>query len=130
MQIFYSKANSFSNQWKMLFVLVILPFIVIKSKGAASSRRSLEKTKDESNQLLPKNEVNHIDNVSKQTDNIKLSNSYWIIDDNQYNLASFGQCKGEWPSSHPLPLPLWSNNTKDPLIFQNVNSFLVFCFCF
>lgn len=59
--------------------------------------------------------------LSEQLKNFRLSK--WTIDDDHYNVNAFGQCEGAWPIAHPLPLPLWSNAKKDPMVIENVNSF-------
>lgn len=42
------------------------------------------------------------------------------IDADTYNLDAFDQCEGAWPIGHPLPLPMWSNVTKSPLIVEKM----------
>lgn len=50
----------------------------------------------------------------------------WTIDDDTYNLDAFDQCEGAWTIGHPLPLPLWSNVSKTPLIVDKVSVFVLF----
>lgn len=45
--------------------------------------------------------------------------SKWVTADN-YKLDAFDQVEGAWPIGHPLPLPKWSNKTKEPLIIEKV----------
>lgn len=47
-------------------------------------------------------------------------NNAKTIDADTYNLAAFDQCDGAWPIGHPLPLPMWSNESKAPLIVDKV----------
>lgn len=51
-----------------------------------------------------------------------LFTTKWTIDEDTYNLDAFDQCDGAWPIAHPLPLPLWSNIIKKPLVVENVSS--------
>lgn len=75
-----------------------------------------------------------IDVVSDQTDDMVtaddlanqlqfLLKTKWTIDEDKYNSDAFDQCEGAWPISHPLPLPLWSNDIKKPFIVENVRKF-------
>lgn len=53
------------------------------------------------------------------------------IDADTYNLLAFDQCDGAWPIGHPLPLPMWSNVSKAPLIVDKVSDLLgMFFFSF
>lgn len=47
------------------------------------------------------------------------------IDADTYNLDAFDQCEGAWPIGHPLPLPMWSNQSKAPLIVDKVGPYLL-----
>lgn len=50
-----------------------------------------------------------------------LLKTKWTLDKDTYNSDAFDQCEGAWPIDHPLPLPLWSNNIKQPYIVENVS---------
>lgn len=67
------------------------------------------------------NEPCQLTRLCEQLNSCRLSK--WTIDDDHYNVNAFGQCEGAWPIAHPLPLPLWSNAKKDPMVIENVNSF-------
>lgn len=67
------------------------------------------------------NEPGQLTCLNEQLKSCRLSK--WTIDDDHYNVNAFGQCEGAWPIAHPLPLPLWSNAKKDPMVIENVNLF-------
>ena len=52
--------------------------------------------------------------------NVTYDEHKWIIDDDSYNIAKFDQTEGAWPIHAPLPLPKWSNRSKDPYVFEKV----------
>lgn len=57
----------------------------------------------------------------------RLLRPKWVVDDDTYNLDAFDQCEGLWPLEKPLPLPMWSDDTKKPFVVENV-SFTFFHF--
>lgn len=73
--------------------------------------------------------IEFLDKLNDATDQLQYSmKNKWIIDDDTYNLEAFDQCKGAWPMAHPLPLPLWSNSTKEELVVESVIFHIFFCF--
>lgn len=91
-------------------------------------------------QLLPANRC-RVDVVGAQTDMVTaddLANQLqflklktkWTIDEDKYNSDAFDQCEGAWPIAHPLPLPLWSNSTKEPFVVENVSVILHIIYLF
>jgi hypothetical protein len=50
-----------------------------------------------------------------------LNSRKWITADG-YNLKTFNQTEGRWSVEHPLPLPTWTKNSKQPFIIENVSN--------
>lgn len=90
------------NHWESRFIFVVLTIILFDGTFGVPNKS---------------------DPLNDQLSDLKSKPSKWIIDNDQYNLTSFDQRKGNWPPSHPLPLPLWSNESKKPFIFRNVSLF-------
>lgn len=54
--------------------------------------------------------------------------SKWAAADS-YNLHAFGQTDGPWPIGHPLPLPIWTRNSKRRLVIEKVINLGGSCHC-
>lgn len=55
---------------------------------------------------------------------LSKSKSKWATADS-YNLHAFEQVDGAWPIGHPLPLPKWTNHSKERLVIDKVTLSLV-----